>query len=98
MSSGHLCIELAEGGSWDDFPTFVDRLIARIGGVVTTKADAIEARIWTLRHSDCELRVVFEDYPSQVSLESPSDTGDAVIQRIAITLGIPDSPPTTPRG
>lgn len=98
MASGHLCIELAEGGAWDDFPAFVERLIARIGGVVTAKADAVEARIWTITHSDCELRVVFEDYPSQVSLESPSDLGDAVIQRIATTLGIPDTPPQAPRG
>lgn len=97
MASGHLCIEFAESSSWDGFAIFVERLIARIGGVITAKVNAVETKIWTLKHSDCELRVVFDDYPSQVSLESPSEMGDIVMQRIADTLGIPDSPCSIPR-
>jgi Protein of unknown function (DUF3630) len=98
MVSGHLCLEFAEPVTWDSFPEFAACIITRIKATVIERADAVEMRIWSLDLSGVHLRLVYEDYPSQASLESTSVEADECLRRIATQLAPPDSPPSAPRG
>lgn len=93
MASGHLCLEFKEAMDWDSFAQFATRVLNRIGAKVTEKADAVDMRIWTLERCGVKLRLVYEDYPSQASLESSSPEGDEHVRQIADLLATPDSPP-----
>jgi hypothetical protein len=93
MASGHLCLEFEEAVDWDSFAQFATRFLHRIGAKVTEKGDAVDMRIWAIERGGVQLRLVYEDYPSQASLESPSIEGDEQVRQIADLLATPDSPP-----
>lgn len=91
MHSGHLCLEFPESVSWESFPAFATRLTARIGASVTDRIDTAALRLWSLERNGVKLRLVCQDYPSEVSLESPSAEGDEQIRQIAGLLSPPHS-------
>jgi hypothetical protein len=80
MASGHWCLEISETIGWDDFPKFAEVLVTTLGGKVLDKAEAVDMRIWEVRFQSCTLRLVYDDYPSAVSLESTSDDGDRLLR------------------
>lgn len=90
MASGHLCIEFSETVTWDSFPEFASLIMARIGATVEKREDAVEMRIWSLNLRGVDLRLVYEDYPSQVSLESTSVEADECLKQIADQCTSPD--------
>lgn len=90
MASGHLCIEFADAVTWNSFPEFAALIVASIGATVTERTDAVEMRIWSLDLHGVDLRLVYEDYPSQASLESTSIEADECLQRIATQFASPD--------
>jgi hypothetical protein len=92
MASGHLCIEFTGAVTWDCFPQFADDILNRIGAKVTQRGDAVDMKIWSIERGGVQLSLVYEDYPSQASLESPSVERDAQVRQIAELLAIPDSP------
>lgn len=97
MASGHLCLEFSERVTWDSFPQFADRILSEIGARVTNKADTVEIRIWSVEIGRFHLRLVYDDYPSQASLESDSAEADKLLRQMASQFRSPDSPPSTPR-
>jgi hypothetical protein len=106
MASGHLCLNFTESVGWGDFPAYADELLRLLNGSVESKADGVELCIWKVRFGGCELRLVYEDYPTMISLESSTDEGDSLLvelhRELEATRGLPpptpDSPPSTPRG
>jgi hypothetical protein len=82
MASGHLNLDLSEKVSWDEFPAYVEGFRQICGGVITEKADAPDARLWGITINDVDLRLVYDDYPQMISLESSSDAGDQEIRRL----------------
>jgi len=82
LNSGHLCLELFSKLDWDQFPSFVDALLQSFSGSIEKKTDTVDIRIWELNMSGESIRVVFEDFPVMVSLESDTDGGDRLLQEI----------------
>lgn len=88
IASGHLSLELTETVRWENFPLFAEQLVALLGGLVVNKADGVEICVWKIRVQDCELRLVYEDYPTMVSLESSSDAGDKYLRDVQHSLSL----------
>jgi hypothetical protein len=82
MATGHHCLNLSERVGWEAFPDFARKLLQVIGGQVMEKHDAPDIRLWEVNIGTCHLRLVFDDYPLMVSLESSDKEGDASIERI----------------
>lgn len=81
MASGHLALELTERITWGEFPRYVADLLTLLGGEITDRTDTVEMRLWKCQLNGSDLRVVFEDYPCLVSLESISANGDEELHR-----------------
>lgn len=82
MASGHVCLNLTERISWEDFPAFAERFVPAIRGEITGKSDGVDLRLWEVTIDAQPLRFVFDDFPVMVSLESPNDKGDEILKRI----------------
>ena len=81
MHSGHKSLNLTGQVSWADFPAYAMKLGRVLGSseVPHAVADSAVTRLWELWISEVALLLVWDDYPSMVSLESRDDRGDAVI-------------------
>jgi len=82
MQSGSLCLNLSSRVGWDDFPDFVQKLLRNIGGEIIEKNDAVDIRVWNVDFNGEMLRIVWDDFPVMVSLESSSPSGDQKINEI----------------
>ncbi|WP_394829076.1 DUF3630 family protein [Pendulispora albinea] len=86
MASGHLCINLSEKVSWEDFPSFAAALLERIGGTRVGTMDAVDARLWDIVIDEHRVILVFDDFPAMVSLEARDREGDDVLRRVHARL------------
>jgi len=86
MASGHLCLNLSEKISWEIYPDFAESIIKICDGTVKDKVESPEMRIWIVVIAQQELRLVYEDYPQLVSLESCSDEADQLIKNLYAKL------------
>jgi hypothetical protein len=86
MASGNLCLNLTELVGWAQFPEVAEKLITMIGVKLLDKAESIEMRIWNLQFSNCQIRLVYDDFPQMVSLESDSLQGDIILRNLAHQL------------
>ena len=94
MASGHCCLNLSEQVGWSEFPEYAEKLLSKIGGRQVSVADAPDIRLWEVEVGGESLRLVYDDYPQLVSLESDSHAADARLRRLLTELnGCP--PPTT---
>lgn len=82
LNSRHLFLELTSEITWDQFPDFAERLMHLIGGRIKKKTDTVDIRIWVAVIQGEDLRLVFEDFPVLVSLESDTDDGDILLKKI----------------
>ena len=80
MASGHLNLDLSGKVSWNEFPKYASKLVKMCDGIVKNKSDAPDIRIWYIRINEVDLRLVFDDYPQMVSIESSSDAADEKIK------------------
>lgn len=79
MASSHESLSLSERISWEDFPRFAEDLISLFGGEIIEKIDGPDIRLWQVKYRASTLRLVFDDYPLMVSLESLDSNGDLII-------------------
>lgn len=82
MASGHACLNLTEQISWEAFPSFADDLMHLIGGEITNKGDRPDLRVWEVCVEGNLLRLVFDDFPVMVSMESSDDQSDKLLARL----------------
>jgi hypothetical protein len=82
MASGHLCLNLTESVGWEDFPAYAGELLRQLNGTVQSKADGVEICVWKVRLGNRELRLVYDDYPTMISLESSTDDGDSLLAEL----------------
>lgn len=90
MASGHKCLNLTEQMSWEGFPDYADILLSEISGSVVKRWDSFDVRLWevrvggltVLRLGGVNVRLVFDDYPVMVTLESDSSAGDRLVERL----------------
>lgn len=86
MASGHLYLNLTSRVSWEAFPEYAQQFLRVFSGIVREATDTPDMRIWTITIAEQELRLVYEDYPQMVSLESSSDDTDDVIRTLYAQL------------
>lgn len=87
MASGHLCLNLSERVGWGGFERYADDLLAAIGGTkVRVLAESVEMRIWEVSVRGQPLKLVYDDYPVGVSLESSEKSGDDELERLLVVL------------
>jgi hypothetical protein len=82
MASGHLCLRLSERIGWEHFEAFAEELLPILDATVAHKTDGVEMRIWQLDLPRCSLRLVYEDFPVCISLESSTDEADGVLRKL----------------
>lgn len=82
MSSGHLCVNLSENVSWEGFPAFADALLKRIRGTRTRTTEGVDVRLWDVVIDGQNVQLLFDDFPTMVSLESRDARGDEVLRRV----------------
>lgn len=87
MASGHVCLNLSEKVGWDAFPVFAEQILSQCNGVVLEKTDSVDVRIWRVRIGDSELRLVYDDYPLMVSIESSDSSGDRTLKDLCTKFG-----------
>jgi hypothetical protein len=88
MASGHLCLELSENVSWHTFPTFAERFLLEVRGKTDEKIDTSVIRLWKVTCRNVAVKLVFDDVPLMVSLESDSDSGDLLLRTLEKELRV----------
>jgi len=83
---------LSESVEWDGFPAYADSFLTALGGKKTGTADAADARLWEVTIDGQQLRLVFDDFPVMVSLESADPLGDAVLRSLYQVLSMRQQP------
>jgi len=86
MHSGHYSLDLSTQIAWDDFPAFATKFLRRSGGSIVRKIDGPDLRIWNVKIGETELRLVFDDYPAMVSIESSDNIGDLTLKHLLEVL------------
>lgn len=86
MASGHLCLDITENISWEDFPIYAENLIKFLGGKIISKVDGPDIRIWDVNINKKDYRLTFDDYPLMVALESSDNEADIEIKRVRASL------------
>jgi hypothetical protein len=81
-ASGHLCLNLSETVSWEEFPAYANAVLTTMGGKRIRVAEAADIRLWEVTIEGQTLRLVFDDFPAMVSLESGDAEGDAILRRL----------------
>ncbi len=82
MASGHVCLNLSEEVSWEDFPAYASAVLAAMGGKQARIAEAPDIRLWEVLIDGQTLVLAFDDFPPMVSLESRDAAGDSVLRRL----------------
>src|ERR1700723_2709718 len=62
MASGHLCLNLSEEVTWEDFPAYANAFLSAVGGKRTRVAEAADVRLWEVTIDGQQLRLVFDDF------------------------------------
>ena len=82
MESGHLSLELSDQIFLDDVSEYASSFLDVLNGSVEERHDSIVMCIWEVIINNKKFRIVYDDYPCGVSLESYSDDGDEEIVRL----------------
>lgn len=80
MTSGRLFLELTSDIGWEGFPNYAQEFVKLLSGSVISRSDSVDTRIWGVMINNEILRLVYEDFPVMVSLESKSEEGDRIIE------------------
>ena len=82
MASGHASLVLTSSVSWEDFPDYALTFVRCVEGRSSNLLEAADVRIAPVYVEGEELRLVFEDYPQMISLESTTAAGDRILYRL----------------
>ncbi|HMA16648.1 MAG TPA: DUF3630 family protein, partial [Kiloniellaceae bacterium] len=83
---GHLGLELTELPSWWSLERYAETLLQQLGGRVLNRATLVDMHLWTVEIETVPLRLVYEDFPNRVSLESDSYPGDMLLRKLQARL------------
>lgn len=86
MASNHLCLNLSERVGWGEFTKYARELMREIRAQKISATEAPDMKIWEVLVEGHTLRLVYDDYPQMVSLESTDDGGDALLRRLEASL------------
>lgn len=86
MKSGRLCAELISDVGWEGFPDYAEKFIKLFSGSIISRSDSVDTRVWGVIIKGQPLRLVYEDFPVMISLESQSEEGDRFIEGLREVL------------
>lgn len=86
MKSGRLYVELTSDVGWDGFPNYANEFVKLFSGRIISKNDSVDTRVWGVIINGRLLRLVYEDFPVMISLESQSEEGDRFIEGLREVL------------
>ncbi|VVP60963.1 DUF3630 family protein [Pseudomonas fluorescens] len=82
MKSGKLYVELISDVGWEGFPDYAEEFIKQFSGSIINRNDSVDTRVWGVIIKGQSLRLVYEDFPVMISLESQSEGGDRFIEEL----------------
>ena len=82
MKSGRFYAELNEKYSWEEFPIYAEEFSKLLSGEILSRNDSFDIRVWILLVEKVRLRLVYEDFPVMISLESQNEEGDLIIKSL----------------
>lgn len=82
MRSGRLYVELTSDVGWEGFPNYAEEFVKLFSGKIISRNDSVDTRVWGVVIKDRLLRLVCEDFPVMISLESQSEEGDQFIEEL----------------
>lgn len=86
MKSGRLYAELISDVGWEGFPNYAEEFIKLFSGSIISRNDAVDTRVWGVIIKGQSLRLVYEDFPVMISLESQSEGGDRFVEELREVL------------
>jgi len=86
MKSGRLYVELNSKVGWEGFPGYAEEFVRLFSGEVVCRSDSADARVWEVVINNQVLRLVYEDFPVMISLESKTDGGDEFIEGLRVFI------------
>ena len=86
MASGHLCLELSDSIGYEHFFEYAELIMSKISGRVKNRNNSYVTCIWDVLVRGDSYRLVYEDYPCLISLESSSDCAYENIENILKAL------------
>ncbi|AZE97661.1 hypothetical protein C4J95_0166 [Pseudomonas orientalis] len=82
MRSGRLYAELTSDVGWEGFPSYAEEFVKLFSGKIISRSDSVDTRVWGVIIEDLLLRLVYEDFPVMISLESQSEEGDRLMEKL----------------
>lgn len=82
QASGHLYLLLTECIGWEDFERYAKELLRRLDGRAYEKGAAADMHLWNVEIETLPFRLVYDDYPDGVTLESESQAGDMLLRKL----------------
>ena len=79
MYSGHVSIELTDSGTWESFPKFAKEYAKQINAILIEEIIAPDMRFWQMEINGIELKLIYDNFPNGISLESDSDEADELL-------------------
>jgi hypothetical protein len=87
MASGHLALILLEDAGWEGFEAFACGLVERLGGEVLERNDTPVERVWSVRIGAAAVWLAYDDAFARYELNARDAEGDALVLKLATTLG-----------
>lgn len=84
MASGRRYIELTADVGWDEFPRYAEKFAQFFAGKIITRNNSVDILLWEITIQNELFHLVYEDFPTMISLESQSDGGDRFIRLLEI--------------
>lgn len=88
QAGGHLYLLLTERIGWEDFERYANELLHRLDGRVAAKGSAADMHLWNVEIETLPFRLVYDDYPNGVTLESESHAGDMLLRKLQERLAL----------
>lgn len=85
-ASGHLGLVLTERIGWDEFEVYAGEILRRLDARVIERAITVDMQLWDIEVETVPLRLVYEDFPNRVVLESSSFPGDMLLNKLQARL------------
>nr|WP_314494219.1 DUF3630 family protein [uncultured Pseudomonas sp.] len=80
MKNERLYAELNSDVGWEGFPKYAEEFVKLFSGSVISRSDSVDTRVWEVIIKGGLLRLVYEDFPMMISLESQNNEGDRFIK------------------
>ncbi|GAB4368993.1 MAG: hypothetical protein Kow00114_28520 [Kiloniellaceae bacterium] len=79
---GHVGLELTELPNCESFERYAETLLRQLDGRVLKARKIVDMHLWDVEIDSIPLRLVYEDFPNRICLESASDAGDRLLRKL----------------